>query len=356
MSPMFPDPGPTLQRSNDLGLSRRRALQLTAIGLGAATLPGCGAPAGEGADWTAADIPSLQGRTALVTGANGFPRGDTSGLGYQAALNLARAGADVTIASSRSERGAEAVRQIRAAVPGASVRFERLDLGDLGAVRSFAGRWREEGRALDLLVNNAGVMGRREREMSVDGFERVLAINVLGPFALTAGLLPLLRAGASPRVVWVGSLRMSGGFDFNDPQMAVDYDYGRAYDRSKLGVLLMALEMQRRSLAGGWGVMSLACHPGVARTYLIEDGPGLDSPEGFRRRHIRFMFHDAAQNVVSTLFAAAAPQAQGGSFVGLSRFLTGGPTVITPAAAALDQNAARTLWDVLERLTGEAFG
>jgi NAD(P)-dependent dehydrogenase (short-subunit alcohol dehydrogenase family) len=309
-------------------------------------------------DWTAANIPLQRGRRILVTGGNGYPRDGRSGLGYEDALALARAGADVTIASRNAERGEEAVRQILAMAPGSTVRFERLDLADLASVRAFGARMRASGTRLDVLINNAGVMGRRDREVSVDGFERVFATNTLGHFALTAEMLPLLRNGEGARIVWVGSLRTSEALPLGDLQLERGYDYAAAYDHTKLANLMLALEFQRRSQASGWGVASLAAHPGVSRTNLIPDGPGLDSREGWRFRMLPFMFQPAAQGALPTLYAATSREAAAGRYFGPKGFqgLRGLPGRATFPKAARDERMAATLWSTLEGSAQMSFG
>ena len=365
-------PAPSRGRS---ALSRRAFLQVSAVGVSVGLAAGCstakssGRDAAEIPDWTAADIPAQRGRRVLVTGGNGYPQGDRSGLGYQDALALARAGADVTIASRNQTRGEEAVRRIRAEAPGSKVRFETLDLADrdqIGnhlvddrpSINAFSARMRASSQGLDLLINNAGVMGRPYREMSVDGFERVFATNTLGHFGLTALLLPLLQAGRDPRVIWVSSLRTSEKLEFDDLQFERNYDYARAYDNTKLANLMLALEFARRSKAHGWGVASLASHPGVARTNLIPDGPGLDSREGGRFRMLPFMFQPAAQGALSTLYAATSPSAVSGRYYGPKGFqgLRGLPGAVNVPAAAQDQRASETLWAVLERHAQLSFG
>lgn len=349
-------------------LSRRSLIRYGAAGIGVAAVGGGVtlmanrpplSPRQQGlprlADWTTADIPSLRGRSALVTGGNGYPVGDRSGLGFHNALELARAGADVTIASRRRERGEEAVRQIMSIVPGASIRFETLDLSDLASVDSFAERMRAKHGRLDLLVNNAGVMGRRNREVSAGGFERVFATNALGHFALTTRLLPLLRQGRAPRVVWVSSSRaMLGEVNLADLQLTHDYNYGAAYDNSKLAILMLAFEMQRRSAAAGWGVSSVAAHPGIARTSLVPDGPGPDSLEGRNHRFMPFMFQTAAQGALPTLYAATSPQAAAGGYYGPNGTLElrGLPGWAAIPEAADDLQASARLWTSLEQLGG----
>lgn len=353
-------------------LSRRSLVGLGAAGLGVAVIGGGGAvmanrpavsPRQQGSpsipDWTAAEIPSLRGRSAIVTGGNGYPQDDRSGLGFHDALQLAGAGADVTIASRKQARGEEAVRQISRTFPEASIRFEPLDLSDLASVAGFAQRMRARGRPLDILVNNAGVMGRMNREVSVDGFERVFATNALGHFALTAQLMPLLRQAGSARVVWVSSLRaLNGSIDFDDLQLARRYDYGAAYDNSKLATLLLAFEMQRRSAAQGGGVASLAAHPGIARTSLVPDGPGPDSLEGRNHRYAPFLFQPSAQGALPTLYAATAPQAAPGAYYGPNGVmeLRGLPGWAAIPERADDTQLAARLWATLEQLAEVTFG
>lgn len=361
-------PSTTRKTSRPKGVSRRGFLRFAVAGVGVAALGGGAlvaanrpplSPRQQGlprlADWTAASIPSLQGRSVLVTGGNGFPQGERSGLGYHTALELARAGADVVIASRRQERGEEAVRRIRAEVPAAAIRFEPLDLSDLASVAGFIDRMRRSRSSLDLLVNNAGVMGRPERETSVDGFERVLAINTIGHFALTAGLLPLLRQGLAPRVVWVSSSRaFLGSIDFANLQLAEGYSYGPAYDNSKLANLMLAFEMQRRSLSAGWGVSSIAVHPGVARTFLVPDGPGLESLEGRNQALLPFLFQPPAQGALPSLYAATAPEAEAGAYYGPNGLmeLGGLPGWAGIPLRADDPQLATELWSTLEQMIG----
>ena len=219
--------------------------------------------------WTTADIPSQSGRLAVVTGATG-------GLGYETALALAAAGAEVVLAGRNDSKGANALARIRAAHPGATVRFERLDLASLASVAAFAETMLAAGRGIDLLVNNAGVMAPPERQLTVDGFELQFATNYLGHFALTARLLPLLRRVPGARVVNVSSLAANlDSIDLTDLQSQRSYVPFRTYGMTKLAMLMFALEFQRRSEAAGWGIDGMAAHPGYARTDIISNGPAV---------------------------------------------------------------------------------
>ena len=303
------------------------------------------------ANWTVADIPSQRGRTAVVTG--------IGGLGYEDALALAHAGATVILAGRSRARGLAAVQRIRQAVVGGDVRFEEVDLASLASIEAFGTRLRQGWDRVDLLVNNAGVMTPPARRVTEDGFELQLGTNHLGHFALTAHLLPLLRNGAGPRVVTVSSVAArSGAFRFDDLQSERGYDAMAAYGQSKLACLVFALELQRRSDAGGWGIQSTAAHPGISRTDLLPNGAGGWSAAGMARRFLWFLFQPVAQGALPTLFAATSPGARGGSYYGPDRL---GETRGHPAPArippqALDEDAAARLWSESERLTGVSFG
>src|SRR5690606_12260128 len=170
---------------------------------------------------------------------------------------------------------------------------------------------------LDGLINNAAIMAPPERGVSADGFESQLATNYIGHFALTAQVLPLLRRSESPRVVTLASIAVArGAIDFDDLQSARSYDPYGAYAQSKLACLMFAFELQRRSDAAGWGIRSIAAHPGVAVTALVQRGPGLDSEFGREWARERDQYHSPAQGALPTLYAATAPDAQGGAYYG----------------------------------------
>lgn len=302
------------------------------------------------AKWTAADIPPQHGRSAVVTG--------TGGLGLEDALALARAGAEVIVAGRNPDKGAAAVARILATVPGAAVRFERLDLASLRSVAAFAGRMRDQRDRIDLLINNAGVMVPPKRIETEDGFELQLGTNYLGHFALTGHLMPLLRNGAAPRVVTLSSVAARGGaIDFDDLNARDRYRPMPVYSQSKLACLMFAFELQRRSEAGGWGVTSIAAHPGVSRTDLLHNAPGKRSISGLTRSALWFLFQPAAQGALPTLYAATAPDARPGGYYGPDGWgeLRGYPAVATAPPAALKADVAARLWGVSQALTGEPF-
>lgn len=303
------------------------------------------------AKWTTANIPNQSGRLAVVTG--------TGGLGFEVALALARAGAEVIIAGRNSLKGEEAVGRIHAAVPHAQVAFASIDLASLTSVSVFAERLRSQRDRLDLLINNAGIMVPPARLETEEGFESQFGINYLGHFALTARLLPLLKRGVDPRVVSVSSVAArAGAIHFEDLNAARTYHPMTAYGQSKLACLMFALELQRRSEAAGWGLKSLAAHPGISRTDLLNNAPGRDSMERRLRNALPFLFQPAAQGALPLLYAATSLRAIGGGYYGPDRLgeTRGHPTGARIPPQARDEAVALRLWEASEELVSLSFG
>lgn len=303
------------------------------------------------------DIPDLTGRRAIVTGAN-------SGTGFETAKALAAGGADVIVAARSHERAMAAIADIKAKQPDARLRFEELDLSRQASVTAFAERLQAEGRAVDMLVNNAGVMALPARQETEDGFERQLATNYLGHFALTARLLPLLKAG-SARVVQVSSIaHRQGRIRLGDPNYTEGYKAWPVYAQSKLAMLMFALELDRRSRLHDWGLTSVAAHPGIARTGLIANGPLTGSRIGrsVHRWIVRpliepLVTHSQAAGALPILMAATAPDVPPGAYLGPTgmREIRGRPGTAVPAEQALDVEVAARLWSASEQLTGVSW-
>ncbi len=298
---------------------------------------------------TSNDLPSQQGKLAIVTGAN-------SGIGFETALELARAGAEVILAGRSDAKNHEAIQRIQREIAGAKVRFGRVDLASLASVKAFADGLISEGRPVDLLINNAGVMMPPDRKTTADGFELQFGTNHLGHFALAGRLLPLLRAARQPRVVNVSSLaHRSGAIRFDDLQAERSYGPWRAYAQSKLANLLFTFELQRRSGANGWGVLCDAAHPGYARTELVANGPGADSFASKASRIVGLLLsQSAAAGALPTLYAATSPQAAPGGYYGPNGLyeMKGAVAPAFIAAKAKDQEVAQRLWSISEELTG----
>jgi len=336
------------------------------------------------ARWTAADIPDLSDRGAVVTGAN-------SGLGFQTALELARHGARVMMACRDQGRGAQAVDRVRALAPGAEVELGLLDLADLASVRRFTGELGDRREGLDLLVNNAGVMAIPHRR-TADGFEMQLGTNHLGHFALTGLLWPLLAARPGARVVTISSIaHRAGWISFGNLQRERRYERWTAYGQAKLANLLFAFEVQRRADAADVDLLSMAAHPGYAATKgpsrnnlnswghdrcpdrahncssYCGTGPNLQAvgPQMSGARLSARLFDAAnrvfaqpgAQGALPSLYAATSPDARGGAYYGPDGFgeVRGYPTRVKAARRAYDERTARRLWQVSEDLTGVRY-
>ncbi|QCO18621.1 SDR family NAD(P)-dependent oxidoreductase (plasmid) [Azospirillum brasilense] len=302
--------------------------------------------------WTASNIPSQSGRRVVITGGN-------SGIGFHAALELARSGAEVILPARSEAKAEDAIRWIRAEVPQAKLTPALLDLSSLGSVRRFVDMIgdRFPGESIDLLINNAGVMALPQRELTEDGFERQFATNFLGPFALTALLFPRLKPTNGTRIVTLASLiAHEGRIDFDNLQSERKYAplYG-AYAQSKLADLIFALELQRRLSRAGSPIASIAAHPGIAATNLMAHFTGLYKLLG--RFLTPLIAQSAQQGALPELFAATSPEAAPGSYCGPdgARERKGFPAPAKLPAAAKDEALASRLWETAERLTGTRF-
>ena len=295
--------------------------------------------------WSPADIPSLAGTTAVVTGAN-------SGIGWHTAAELARHGAAVTLAVRNREKGEAAAERMREGAVG-DVRVADLDLASLASVQAFAEAW--EG-PLGLLVNNAGLMTPPRYQQTQDGFELQFGTNHLGHFALTGRLLPALLAAPAARVVTVSSIaHHQGSADVIDGNPAERYRPSSAYGNSKLANLLFAQELQRKASLAGVSLTSTAAHPGVSSTNLVTSEQGLGSLPGVRQvapLFLKLMFQSPRAGAEPTLYAAT--EALPGSYTGPQslRESRGKPGPARLSRLARDETLAGKLWSLSEDLTG----
>ena len=298
--------------------------------------------------WTAADIPDLTGRVAVVTGANG-------GLGLETARALAGAGAHVVMAARNQEKAQRALADIRAGLPDVSLEVVPLDLGSQASVREAAEQILAKHEQIDILVNNAGVMGIPERS-TADGFEMQFGTNHLGHYALTALLMPALLRARAARIVTVTSTahHMGRAVDPANPHLHGRYRPWRAYGQSKLANFHFGVGLQRRLEAAGAPASSLIAHPGLSNTDLQavsvqETGGGLSQK----------FFHwlagatgmSPADGALPQLRAATDPAAKGGEFYAPRYFNSGAPVRRPILRPGTDAAIAR-LWDVSERETG----
>ncbi len=302
--------------------------------------------------WSAADIPDQSGRVAVVTGANG-------GLGLETARALARAGAHVVMAARNQDKAAAAIEDIRATVPGASLELVELDLGAQASVREAAGQVLSRHDTIDLLINNAGVMGIPERQ-TADGFEMQFGTNHLGHWSLTALLLPALLAAPAARIVTVTSTahHMGRAVDPANPHLRGRYGPWRAYGQSKLANLHFGLGLQRRLEQAAASASSLIAHPGLSNTDLqavsVQETGGGASQRFFHGLAGRSGM-SPAEGALPQLRAATDPRARGGEFYA-PRYVNNGPPVRRPILRRVGlERAIARLWDVSERETGIAI-
>jgi len=293
--------------------------------------------------FTHTDVPTLEGQVFLVTGAN-------TGIGLETSRVLAERGARVLLGCRSADKAQEAIESIRETAPDAELEHVALDLGDLESIRSAAERVNGETR-LDGLINNAGIM-MPPLERTAQGFESQFGVNHLGPFALTALLLPVLTTTKDARVVNTSSVAHRGGdIDFADINAERGYNRARRYGQSKLANLLFSMELQRRLDASDTSVISVACHPGIADTELSRHMPKvlkLTAPL------VSKFFNTSLQGAWPTLMAATSDEVDGGDYFGpIKRGETAGPAGKARASRrAQDSELAARLWDLSIEMTG----
>jgi len=312
-----------------------------------------------GTHWTIEDMPLLRGRRFLITGAN-------SGIGYHAALKLARRDAELILACRDRRKGEAALARLKDEAPGAHVELAVFDLASLESVHRFAGEELAHQRPLHGLINNAGVMAVPCRTETADGFETQFGTNVLGHFALTGLLLPALERASTleqpSRVVTIASIaHKRTHLQLDDLQSKRMYSPMRAYQQSKLADLMFSFELSRRLRTATSSVLSIAAHPGVAATDLFR---GDDRSAAFRvvrtvvGHAIGILLNTDAEGALPTLYAATSPEATDGGYYGPQGMSEMRGEIVGPAkvaSQARNTEAAARLWELCEGWTGVQF-
>ncbi|KGR74940.1 oxidoreductase [Ureibacillus sinduriensis] len=300
--------------------------------------------------WTKRDIGDLTGKVAIVTGGN-------SGIGFETSLALAENFATVILAVRNMNKGHEAVDKIKKGCPNADVHVLKLDLGDLESVKEFAAEFKMRFRSLSLLINNAGVMMPPRKETK-DGFEAQFGINFLGHFALTGLLLDLIIKTPDSRVVSVGSLAAHNlkpefgkftGKKYKSTEL-------KSYGQSKLACMYFAKELQYRLRSRNIDSKSIACHPGIAQTYLF--GKGSRSLKArLTRASLKMIGQSAEAAAYPILYAATEHSIRGGEYIGPDgrKGIKGFPAELELLNEQFVENVSSNLWTLSEELTGVTF-
>lgn len=305
--------------------------------------------------WTANDIPSLDGKTVIVTGAN-------SGIGFETTAELAGHGAIVVMACRNPEKASNAADRIRERQPRGTLDVMQLDVSDLDSVTAFAQAFKSRYTRLDILCNNAGIMGGPKISRTRHGFETMFGTNHLGHFALTGQLLDTLSTTPGSRVVVVTSMahRNVAGLNLDDPNFEkTPYKIFDAYAKSKLANLTFCLELDRRLKANNLDVLAAAAHPGYTATNITSGA----NPDGNRIKDFLVWLGDvtiamsAPKGALPTLYAATAADIEGGEYIGPDgpfQFY-GSPARVKYRDTAADLEAGRRLWEISRKLTGVSF-
>jgi len=302
-------------------------------------------------NWTFENIPDLQGKTIIVTGGN-------SGLGYESVKAFALKGATVILACRNLAKGEKAKNEILKTNPSGEIQVMQLDLANLTSVEAFAKKFASEHKQLNVLLNNAGIMATPNIKTD-DGFEAQLGTNHLGHFALTGHLLPLLKGTPQSRVVNVSSLAHKGGkMDFNDLmfEKCRKFKPMRAYGQSKLANLLFTYELQRFFEANNIDCIAVAAHPGGSNTRLanhFETNKFMEAVSKIARGAMQ----PAAKGALPQIRASVDANVKGGDYFGPSGIgeLFGYPVLVKSNAASHNEENARKLWVVSEKLTGVKY-
>ncbi|MCV7169229.1 SDR family NAD(P)-dependent oxidoreductase [Mycobacterium manitobense] len=298
--------------------------------------------------WSTKNFPELNGKVAVVTGANG-------GLGLASAKAFAGSGAHVVMAVRNKAKAVHAHAEILAEHPGASLEIVDLDLGSLASVAAAAKTIAAAHDRIDILMCNAGVMALPQGT-TVDGFDTQMGINVLGHWALISHLLPNIVGTPGARVVTLSSTAQHTGraVDPADPHMRENFDEWRMYGQTKLAMRHLAVGLQRQFDDAGIDAKALSAQPGLTNSDLqtttqAHGSAGLLGTVSERLVKVIGMSTD--RGALSQLRAAVDPGAPGGGFYG-PLWGTNGPPVRKPLVRPGSNAAIEALWRAAESETG----
>jgi len=297
-------------------------------------------------NWTAVDIPSQQGKTILITGAN-------SGLGLEATRVLSSKGAHVIMTARNLKKGNEAISKIKKENPEAKLELMQLDLSDFASIHKFSEEFHKKYKQLDVFINNAGVMFPVKRELTKEKFEVQFGTNHLGHFLLTGLLLDILKSTPNSRIAIQSSGQHKAKMGkpdiyFDDLNFDKGYNKYIAYSQSKLANLLFAYELDRQLKANNIGITVASAHPGYTKTNLV--------------RHSGFFVQAIITNILAQkveigtlpiLRAATDTSVKGGEYFGPTKMgeMHGYPELVKSSDKSYDKGLAEKLWKVSENLT-----
>lgn len=294
--------------------------------------------------WNTSRIKDLSGKVAVVTGAN-------IGLGYETSYALAKNNCEVILACRSEEKAKFAMEKIRRDYPNSKLHFLKLDLFSLGSVKNFSKSFKLKFKRLDLLINNAGIMGP-PLALTHDGFESQLGVNHLGHFALTGQLLDIITSTDDSRVINLSSLAHQwGDIHFSDLHFSRKYSKTKAYGQSKLACLMFSYELDLLFKEKGVSSKSIAAHPGISVTNLTKYLPK------FMQSISKVISQPASEGALPTLRAACDESLVGGEYLGPSGFkeFKGHPVIVKSSKKSRNREASKKLWEVSENLTGCKF-
>ena len=288
-------------------------------------------------NWTTSDIPNLRGKTALITGAN-------SGLGYYTAKAFAEKNADVIVACRTLEKSNQTIKKLRAFNPDGIFTPLELDLSDLNNVVAVQPKIFDNFENLDLLINNAGIM-HPPRTLSAQGYEIQFAVNHLAHMLLTLKLLPLIEKKEKSRIVTVTSgAQFFGKVGWGNLKAESYYNKWESYSNSKLANVMFAMELNEKLKEKN--LLSLAAHPGIAKTNLFSSQKPKPSPiETFSMGLFSPIFQSAEMGALPQLFAATSPEARGGDHYGPKFNFRGHPKLSPTSPFAMNKKERKNLWE-----------
>lgn len=301
-------------------------------------------------EWTAENIPSQQGKIILITGAN-------SGLGLEATRVLSAKDAHVIMAVRNMNKGKEAASKIREEYPKSQLELMHLDLADFDSIRKFSEEFHSKHSKLDVLINNAGVMSPPRREATKQNFELQFGTNHLGHFLLTGLLLNVLKNTHNSRITVQSSLVHKTKFykadiHFDDLNWENSYNKNQSYSQSKLANLLFAYELDRRLKRHNIQTIVTAAHPGYSSTNLQKNFGFFVSLIGNS-----LIAQSARIGALPILRASTEEGLKGSEYFGPTRMgeTRGYPEKVQSSDKSYNEDLARKLWDISEKLTGISY-